>query len=175
LKRSIVLLVACLLAAYTSQAHAQFGIRGGVNLAKYVGQDAGDDGRQGRNLGASIPLFSVSALSIVPEVYYSQKGGTQRDPLGQQSFDFEVDYIEVPVLAKLRMPIPGARGPSAYVAGGPMYAWQLNCKVSASGESSIGSSECGDQFQTFQTAIKSADRGVVFGGGLDFGIGGSAG
>src|SRR5262245_12661679 len=67
------LAIPLLLLAWTSPASAQFGIRGGVNLSKFVGNDAGDESVAGLNLGASIPLINIGPLSIGPEIYYAKK------------------------------------------------------------------------------------------------------
>jgi hypothetical protein len=162
-------------AAGATPASAQFGIRGGVNLTKFVGGDAGDsDAATGLNLGASIPLIRIGPVSIVPEVYYSQKGGTQFDPATTTSFEFGLDYIELPVLVKFSFPLKGAlRG---YVASGPTYAWNIDCSITATEAGTTNTfGECGETFSTFDTAMEKADRGIVFGGGLDFTIPGLGG
>jgi hypothetical protein len=69
------LAIPLVLLAWTTPASAQFGIRGGVNLSKFVGEDAGSESVAGLNLGASIPLIKIGRLSIGPEVYYAKKGG----------------------------------------------------------------------------------------------------
>jgi hypothetical protein len=156
-------------------ADAQLGIRGGLNLSRFVGEDAAADGRSGLNLGASLPLLHVSAFSIVPEVYYAQKGGVERGVGGSGGLEYELSYIEVPVLAKLSLPIPGARSIRAYVAGGPAFAWNLDCRVSSAAGADAAARDCGEPFQNIDTAMKSADRGAVFSGGLDFTVRGLGG
>ena len=151
-------------------AHAQFGIRGGMNLTKFVGGDAGEnEASTGLNLGASIPILRIGPLSIVPEVYYSEKGSKQFDPMTSTTFEYGLNYIEVPVLAKLSFPLAGAlRG---YVSGGPAYAWNIDCTISATESGTTNNlGECGEMFSSFDTAMEKADRGVVIGGGLDFTI-----
>lgn len=161
--------------ALATPACAQFGIRGGMNLTKFVGGDAGEsEGTTGLNLGASIPLISFGPLSIVPEVYYSQKGSKQFDPLTSTTFEFGLNYIEVPVLAKLSFPIKG--GLRGYVSGGPAYAWNIDCTISATESGTTNNlGECGETFSSFDTAMEKADRGVVIGGGFDFNIRGLGG
>jgi hypothetical protein len=147
---------------------AQFGIRGGMNLTKFVGGDAGEnEASTGLNLGASIPILRIGPLSIVPEVYYSEKGSKQFDPMTSTTFEYGLNYIEVPVLAKLSFPLKGAlRG---YVTGGPAYAWNIDCTITATeSETTNTLGECGETFSSFDTAMEKADRGVVIGGGLDF-------
>jgi hypothetical protein len=156
-----ILLVLLLWAAPVS---AQFGIKGGINLSKFVGDDAGSESVTGLNLGASIPLINVGPLSIGPEVYYAQKGG-EFDPATAESFEFELRYIEVPLLARLTFPLAGPL--SWYVGGGPVYGWNLDCKFSAASDPSATARECGQQFSSFDTAMESADKGIVFNAGLN--------
>ena len=146
-----------------------------MNLTKFVGGDAAEgDTKAGLNLGASIPLIRLGPLSIVPEVYYSEKGGLQFDPMTTTTFEYGLNYIEVPVLAKLSFPLAGAlRG---YVAGGPAYAWNIDCTISATESGTTNNlGECGETFSSFDTAMEKADRGVVIGAGLDFTVPGLGG
>lgn len=154
--------------AAATPAMAQFGIRGGMNLTKFVGGDAGEnEASTGLNLGLSIPLIHIGSVSIVPEVYYSEKGSKQFDPTTSTTFEYGLNYIEVPVLAKVSFPLAGAlRG---YVTGGPAFAWNIDCSITATESGTTNNlGECGEVFHSFDTAMEKADRGVVFGGGLDF-------
>jgi len=161
--------------AFATPAAAQFGIRGGMNLTKFVGGDAGEsEATTGLNLGASIPLLRFGPLSIVPEVYYSEKGSKQFVPATTTTFEYGLNYIEVPVLAKLSFPLKG--GLRGYVQGGPAYAWNIDCTISATESGTTNNlGECGETFSSFDTAMEKADRGIVFGGGLDFTIRGLGG
>src|SRR6478736_5676759 len=101
------------LCSVAATASAQFGLRGGMNLSKFVGGDANNsESAKGLNLAAAIPLIHPGPLSIVPEVYYSQKGAKQFDPAAlasattaPSSVEFGLDYIEVPLLAKVSFPL----------------------------------------------------------------------
>jgi len=170
------------LCSVAATASAQFGLRGGMNLSKFVGGDANNsESAKGLNLGAAIPLIHLGPLSIVPEVYYSQKGAKQFDPAAlasattaPSSVEFGLDYIEVPLLAKVSFPL--ARLLHGYVTGGPAYAWNIDCSISVSGTGpTTNTSDCSQTFATFKTAMQKADRGVVAGGGLDFTIPGLGG
>ena len=170
-------LAAMCMCAAAMPAAGQFGLRGGVNLTKFVGHDASNiESTRGLNFGGTVNLIHIGWVSIVPEVYYSQKGGKQFDPADATTFDFGLDYIEVPVLLKVSFPIKGwLRG---YVDGGPTYAWNVDCSISAisaTTDGSISSTECGQTFRTYNTAMQKADRGVAGGGGLDFAVPGLGG
>jgi hypothetical protein len=151
--------------ASADSVSAQFGLRGGINLSRFVGQDADRDSHAGLNLGASIPLFRVGPLRIVPEVYYAKRGGTALGPTAASTLDFELSYLEVPLL--LRLYAPMGAGLKGYVGGGPAYAWNLDCKFTAGSDTDAAARECGQPFQSFETAKSSADKGVVFNAGID--------
>ena len=161
--RAAWLIVAALI-LWATPASAQFGIKGGINLSKFVGEDAGSESVKGLNLGASIPLLNLGPVSIGPEIYYARKGG-EFDPATAESFEFELSYIEVPLLARLTIPLAGAL--AMYVGGGPVYGWNLDCKFSAATDPSATARECGQQFSSFDTAMESADKGIVLNGGLN--------
>jgi hypothetical protein len=151
-------------------AAAQFGLRGGVNLSRFVGGDSESDGRAGLNLGASIPLFGIGPVRLVPEIYYSSRGGSALDPTQPATtLDFELSYIEVPLLVRLYFPL--AVGMQGYVGGGPAYAWNLDCKFTAETDPNLTARECGQPFQSFETAMNEADKGVHFNAGIDFPVG----
>src|SRR5215510_9155272 len=135
-------------------ASCQFGLRGGIDLTNFVGGSARDgESLKGLNLGLAIPVLSIGPVSIGPEVYYSQKGAKQTDPFAPGMFDFSLDYVEVPILAKLRLPLKPNRYLNAYIAGGPTYAWNVHCSISFTGTVS----GCGDVFGSFDTAMQKAD------------------
>jgi hypothetical protein len=175
---SVVTVFSALLALTPIHSAAQFGIRGGVNLSRFVGGDTESDPRAGINLGASIPLLRIGPLALVPEVYYSAKGGTALPnfgltPVTATPLEFELSYLEVPLLLRLHFPLGPIEG---YVGGGPAYAWNLDCKFTAESDPNAVSQECGQPFQSFDTAMSSADKLVVVNGGLNlFVLGGFGG
>lgn len=173
--RSALLVV--LLAVSASPAAAQFGLRGGVDLTRFVGRDARNvETKTGMRLGGSLQLLRIGPLAIVPEVHYAQKGARQQQSEPGQpvpyTLDFSLDYLEVPVLARLYLPFSGAGPLRPYVAAGPAYAWNLDCELRTEGgdfDSQV--EDCrGDQFQSAGTAFRSADRGLVVSGGVDLGV-----
>jgi hypothetical protein len=164
--RILASLIPLALLVYATPAAAQLGIRGGVNLSKFVGEDAGSESMKGMNFGASLTLLSVGPVSIGPEVYYAKKGG-EFDPATAtaESLEFELSYLEVPLLARFTFPL-GERL-SMYVGGGPVYGWNLDCTFSAATDPNAEARECGQQFSTFDTAMESADKGIVANVGLN--------
>jgi hypothetical protein len=126
-------------------------------------------------------MLHLGPISIGPEVYYAQRGGRQSAPASVpnplvQAYDFSMNYLEVRFIAKFSLLNSGALRP--YIAGGPVYAWQLKCDVtllSVSGAASGAEQDCQDDtFKNARTAYRNADKGIMFGGGVDlsvFGLG----
>jgi hypothetical protein len=185
--RILLLLLALLLGpAPLSAQLGGFEFKGGGNLSKFIGADAGEtESKQGLRMGGSFALFNIGPISITPEIYYAQKGSKRQDaidgiPLPMQ-LDLSLDYLEVPLLAKLSFPLGRdgfARHIRPYVAAGPAYAWRIGCEVRVV-ETNQELPDCGDvlgdTFGNARTAIRSADKGLVVNGGvalnvLDLGI-----
>jgi len=102
----------------------KFGIKAGVNLANLYVKDVKDENMKvGFNGGfiAKIPL--VKGLSIQPELLYSSKGAkvTYNNILfGSGEYRFNLNYIELPVLAVINLGKSfniHAGGYAAYLAG----------------------------------------------------------
>ena len=167
---------AFVLFGFSGSASAQFGMSGGVNLAKFISRDvAASETTKGLNLGLTVPLFSLGPLSVVPELYYAQKGGKEFNAFSLANGDFELDlsYIEIPLLARLTIPLNRTRTFSAYFAGGPAFAWKVDCTFSGLDESETD--DCEETFGSLETALKKADRGVVASAGLRVGLAGVGG
>lgn len=151
------------------------GLRGGINLANFVGADAADDrSKLGLNLGGSFRLISIGPVSITPEVYYAQKGSIQElmDPTafepgsaGQPELTFSLAYIEVPVLVQVALPL-GGDSFRPYLQAGPALAWNLDCEIEFS--ESDTSDRCDSlSEENLEETIRDFEQGVVFGGGTD--------
>lgn len=149
--------------------------RGGLNLSKFVGGDAGEnDTKTGLNLGAAFAPIRISYFSLVLEGYYRQKGaeglqerlvaGTPTEPIS-----VSIDYIEVPVLLRFDVPV----GPSwfrPYLQGGPAFGWQIDCAVEIEAETGETEQACDDLFGStgqLEETLKDFEQGLVFGGGVD--------
>lgn len=160
-------------------------LRGGINLARFVGVDAPEgEAKPGLSLGASFQLISIGPVTIAPEVYYVQKGSIQNilaggfDPtqssLSQADLEFTLAYIEVPLLAIVHLPFGGkAFGP--YLEGGPAFAWNLDCRVDLSGAESIEDT-CDELFgDNIEATLKDYELGFVVGLGTDMRLFGGLG
>ena len=106
-----------------SNAQVSFGLKGGLNITRLT--DTTDRGYRGvantrMNLGAFININLYGNLSLQTELLYSGKG--EKEVSGNDYQQFNLDYIELPVLAKYTF---GKQAIKFYVEGGPYIAyWQ---------------------------------------------------
>lgn len=104
-----------------AQSPVDFGIRGGVNFANYSDTPDDPDSRTGIMIGGYLNIgIPMAPFSIQPEVTYNQKGAESGGST------IEVDYLEVPVLAKFSF-MPGPASPHIYA--GPYVGIVLNSEV----------------------------------------------
>ena len=121
----------------------------GVNLAS-LGGDAGDD--TGMKAGFCGGVFLAWAISdwvtLQPEILYSQKGAKIDD----SDETVSLDYIEIPLLAMLTIPMEGRFTPNVFV--GPSIAF--NIKAEAAGVD-------------IKDGINTIDIGIALGAGVKVG------
>jgi hypothetical protein len=175
MNRTLLTAAALFLMLAATPADAQFGFRGGLNLSSFVGGDADQmEGKQGLKAGGAFTLFRLGPVSLTPEVFYAQKGARQRNNVSGApvAYDFSLEYLEVPILAKIGIPLPGVRALRPYLAAGPAYGWKLSCEVDVDGGAQAP--DCaevlGSTFSSASGAMRTADRGIVVSSGLDFNV-----
>lgn len=102
-----------------SQSHLGFGIRSGANFATINGEDV--DTRTTFMAGAylNIPLVN-SPVSFQPEVLYTRKG------FKNDGITVKLDYLEIPVLARLRLGEGQQLQPHIYL--GPFVGFNINAE-----------------------------------------------
>ncbi|MDZ7720681.1 MAG: porin family protein [Balneolaceae bacterium] len=183
------LLFAFLLVSITlvQTSSAQIGIRGGFNLSRFVGEDVSEtEDLMGLNAGLSFSIINLGPLSIVPEVYYAEKGTRlteqlqqfqQQDPEnpinpGDVELEFNLAYVEIPILAKIRLPFLSTEVIHPYIAGGPVFGFRLDCSISFTNETAEQRiQDCvDDNFSDLEATFNDADRGYVLVSGIDFQI-----
>ena len=139
-----------------------FGVKGGLNYAMIAVDEADENkariGFHGGLFGRTDP---ESAFGLQVEVLYSAKGAhATYNALGgliDQEVDFNVNYLEVPVLASLRV------ADVLDIQLGPYAAFLLSAKTSTSGDLGNGSDDLDkDNFQ-------STDFGLAVGAALNAG------
>lgn len=125
------------------------------------------DSKTGFTVGG-FASFGLSPLfDIQPEVLYVQRGGEQ-EAAGVEG-RLKLNYVEVPVLAKLNFPVEGATPVKPHVYAGPSIALELSCDIEAESGGQSAEVACDDSSVGLET--KSFDLGLVFGGGVGFALG----
>ena len=85
----------------------KFGIKGGLNLSNLYVDNADDENlKAGFNLGLYAKIPVVRGFSIQPELIYSGKGSKltyNNFLLGKGEYRFNLNYVEVPVLAVINV------------------------------------------------------------------------
>jgi hypothetical protein len=146
-------------------AQMQIGPKAGLNIANLVGDDVeefhlGEDSKTGFTGGIFFMYQFSNLFAIQPEVYYTMKGSTRE--IDNVQLTFSVDYIEVPVLLKLIIPVEGSNiRPSIFAGPSVGFNTTAKFKIEADGESEEEDVE----------DVKSTEFGLVFGGGVGFMIG----
>lgn len=154
-----------------SAAAQGLGLNGGLSISDLFGDAVqSSSARTGLTAGGAVTLVRFGPVSVGPEFYYAQKGASEATLLldDPESFaQFGLNYLEVPLLAQVRIPIHH-RYLRGYLQGGPVFAWNLDCNLERSADDTLAlNDECAiDQFQDGRAAVKSADQGLVIGGGL---------
>jgi len=151
-----VLLLVGMIAAQPSAAQPlSVGLKGGVSQGTFLGDDVDDAEYRAGFSGGIYGKYDVNpAFSVQAEVLYTFKGAdidTGEPVLGAGEYEFQ--YIEIPVLAKLNAPLQGVFRPSLYA--GPQLAFNV------SGE--FGDTEIDDDLQT-------AEFSGVVGGDIGFDV-----
>jgi hypothetical protein len=161
---TVLLIAACAgLVALPRPAAAdiRFGIKAGGNMAKPTGLDAQDPlatlkSRVGFMGGVFLAVDMGRVVTIQSEVLYTMKGATYIALDDSFTDKLTADYIEVPLLLKLRIPTPVVQ---PFVFGGPTVGFKLQEKLISNGE----------EVPLTESLLKDNDYGAIFGGGLNLG------
>lgn len=99
-----------------------WGIKGGLNISSLTGDIENTKSLTGFNAGLFAEIKVLKLLAIQPEVVYSTQGTAFEDIDGQSVESLKLDYINVPVLAKLYI------FNIVYLEGGPQFGFLTNAK-----------------------------------------------
>ncbi|HSQ79440.1 MAG TPA: porin family protein [Candidatus Bathyarchaeia archaeon] len=167
MKRSAIVLMIALavgLPALPRAARAQdvqFGLKAGGNMARPTGIDARDPmtalkTKTGFTGGLFLVLNFGQVVSVQWEALYTMKGAAYAALDGSFTDKLYADYIEVPLLLKLRLPTAVVQ---PFVFAGPTVGFKLKEKFQANGE----------DVPLGRAVLKNNDYGVLFGAGLNLG------
>jgi hypothetical protein len=160
MKRSIAVLIILAGIWFTNCANAQLslGAKAGVTYSSLFGSGANEaDTRASMGAGFFVNM-GFGLLALQPELLWVQKGAININRDYNIEEDFDIQYMEIPVLFKVRLPL-GKIYPNAYI--GPYYARQLN------GTYSISQLDYGAAFVTQDLTYKDDELGAIGGVGLD--------
>jgi hypothetical protein len=120
-----------------SAAQAQFGIKGGISLgtmaqegAGYSRSDVESKSIIGPVVGITYEMNIADIISIQPELLYTQLGSKNKyDLLGSNlENNYRINYLELPVLAKVKFGNMDRESMGFYIAAGPWLGYALNGK-----------------------------------------------
>ncbi|RZK15533.1 MAG: PorT family protein [Hymenobacter sp.] len=161
--KALTLPAAALLAfALASPAHAQFGVKGGLNIAQLQGR-SGEDAtyKTFYHVGILYQAHLIGPISVQPEIQYSVQGGNLKG--AATDYAAKLHYFTVPVLAKITV------GP-IFVEAGPQFGYLVSAnqdgKVQVS--STGGSASYGQVNQDATSQYKRGDFSLAAGAGLKF-------
>lgn len=172
MKKSISVLALLLVLSFQASAQSfGLGFKGGLNLSKLNGSDAGNnDLRAGYHAGLMLDMGVNRFLSIQPELLYSTKGyKLEVNPVSNVTTTYRarISYIDVPLLLKIK-------ASNLFFEAGPQLSFLLNAReevetVTRSGNNTFTNS----QENTTTDNFNSTDFGVVIGLGYraDNGLG----
>lgn len=168
----VMLLTLILVATTGSAAFAQFRIegalKGGADFSDVGGNDAGSTNMSlGLIGGLSATLHLANLLSIQPELLYVRKGADQFTVTQERyvivNGNIVLDYLEIPILARLTFPMANNLVPGVYV--GPSFAFKLRSKLNVVEARSEDGTPLGS-IQPKIVNVKSTDIGLVIGTAL---------
>ncbi len=140
-------------------AGVQIGLKAGASMARPTGADAQDPlatlkDKVGFQGGLFLAVNFSRIFAIQWEVLYTMKGATYVALDDSYTDKLYADYIEVPLLLKLRIPTPGLQ---PFVFAGPSVGFKLREKWEQNG------------VPMTETLLKDNDYGAIFGAGVNFG------
>jgi hypothetical protein len=143
------------------RADIQLGIKAGGTMARPTGLQLLDPAaslksKSGFTGGIFLALNYGRVLTIQWEAVYSMKGAVYTPPDSAATETLSADYIEVPLLLKLRAPLPVIQ---PFIFAGPAVGFKLQENLKTDGA----------ETEIEGPLLKNSDYGAVFGAGLNLG------
>ena len=125
--RPLVLLAVALGLAASASAQPTFGLKAGLNVANFVGDDANEsEARLGLVGGLTAQFPFTPSASLQVEALYAQKGEEYFNTLGFTE-ETRLSYIEIP--ATLRLSVPASPTLDVGISAGGYLGVPLNGEV----------------------------------------------
>jgi hypothetical protein len=158
-----------------SVAHGQVevnsGIKAGVNFASFGGEDADrffqgadEQFRTGVTIGGFVRVDPAGPFALQTELLYTQKGAKLEETVFGETTTtiYKIDYIEVPLLAKVQIPVTGPLTPNFFAGPAVGVPVRENVEIESTSGSDSGS---------IDDLIEPTDIGVHLGGGVNIAAG----
>ncbi len=126
------------------------GVKGGVSIADFTGDDAEGFSSKMGFVGGGFFCYNISEVfGIQPELLYSMRGATEDDEEGE--IESTLDYIEIPLLLMVNIPTEGKIKPMLYA--GPTFSFLMSAEVESI---------------DVKDYVKSTDIGILAGAGIGY-------
>lgn len=167
-KIRLTMLLALVTAASSSIALAQgvsAGVKGGLSIVTLSGDLPGIefDSRNRVHAGGVVSVDLTQTFSIQIEGLFSQKGSDFVDPMEFGRARLELEYVEIPILAKVKIATGSV---SPYVFAGPAIAFETSCTIRSETFAEVSTGFDCDELDDPLERV-SVDVGAMFGGGLE--------
>ncbi len=113
-------LVICVIVAKAQTGKAQFGVKGGLNLANLQSPNTDYDSKSGLHAGLLAHIHVSNHFAVQPELMYSCQGTEYRN--ANQIFRTNLSYLNLPVLAQYMV------GTGFRLQTGPQLGFLLDAK-----------------------------------------------
>lgn len=151
-----VLLLALVVSSTADAEDITVGFKGGLNLADLTGESIMNNEMKPAFGGGIFFNYAFSdIISVQPEILFMMKG-TKHETIENMSYN--INYFDIPVLAKLSVPTEGAFVPSFFA--GPSFGLLVSAKE-----------KMPDEERDVKEYLKTMDIGLVFGAGADYKVG----
>jgi hypothetical protein len=176
MKRAIivmsVVMMFVMVAGAGLSADVSWGVKGGVNFAKFRGDDADISGivestsKFGFAAGIYAKIAVVNFISVQPEALFTLKGENQ-ELGGLKGINVNLYYLEFPILVKVYpLPSPSIQ-PNVFF--GPYIGLDLFNRFVVKDDIKTAFELLGFDTDGEYEDVKRIDFGLVFGGGVDIG------
>lgn len=168
-KMRIMLVVAMFALVSAVSAQTSLGVKGGVNMSNFYGDDLDDQNvKIGFHIGLAADYEFAYNSAIQTGLFFTTKGAKYSESIGDATGDFTANpmYLQLPVHYAYKLDVtPGTR---IVFHAGPYVAYDIGGKAKASG--SIGNLEAEVESDVFgDNGLKRFDAGLGLGVGAEFG------
>lgn len=142
------------------------GVMAGASLSTFTGDLVDDAKNHAGFLVGGFARVGLAGFAVEPGIIFTRKGAEAEEIEGVTPTT-SLDYLQIPVVLKLGMPLGKAR---FYIGAGPAIGLKLGCKIGAEGGGIDLSTDC-DDLEGEEGGIKpkSTEFSGIAVAGLEFG------